>query len=200
MKVNSRVIKSLKENARKTFKKTQLPVFEITENHQIGENFGEKLSNAIEQIFQDNFESVIVVGNDCPDLKVEDILKTKELLQNQELVLGPDLRGGLYLIGIKKDAYDKNDFANFEWQSKNLQNSIVDFAKKRLYNFSKLLQKVDINFNDDLLAFLRTNWTIHFASILKSILQFNLFQFLEIQFSLSCIETNPYLTLRGPPA
>lgn len=199
-KSDSRLIKSLREKSRNTINKTGLEVFETTEKQQTGSNFGEKLSNAIQNIFQQNFDSVIVVGNDCPGLKAEDILKTQKLLKDQKLVLGPDLRGGLYLIGIQKKAFVKKDFKNLDWQSENLQNSIALFAEKRDYKFTKLLQKIDVNFQTDINKFLGGCESLNFAEKLKSILQFNIFQFQDYLFPKHGIEINRNLSLRGPPS
>lgn len=199
-KSDSRLIKILKEKSRNTINKTGLTVFEINEKQQIGVNFGEKLSNAIENIFQKNYDSVIVVGNDCPSLKTEDILKTHKLLKDQKIVLGPDLRGGLYLIGVQKKAFEKDDFINLDWQSENLQNSIANFARKRDFKFAKLLERIDINFQADISKFFESRSIPLFAAKLKSILQFKLFQFQDFQFPKYRNDIKTSLCLRGPPA
>lgn len=70
---------------------------------QEGRTFGDRLNNAVETLLQLGYERIVIVGSDCPDLDSQDLLTALESLESRSVVLGPDHRGGLYLIGISKE-------------------------------------------------------------------------------------------------
>lgn len=81
---------------------------------QAGATFGERLENAIESLARCGYDAIVVVGRDCPELKTEDINQAFSLLASQRLVLGPDHRGGCYLIGFH--ANDRLLLRGVRWQ------------------------------------------------------------------------------------
>lgn len=196
---NKRLLHFLQKQSRKTLQKTHLPLFTFTEDLQTGDNFGDRLSNAIESVFNLDFESVIVIGNDCPDLNSEDILKTQELLKDQKLVLGPDLRGGLYLIGIQKKAFSKESFRKLKWQSSELQKSIIKFAEKSDFNYRKLKSLFDLNFSENLEHYLSSKNKVKIGLVILSLFQyidFGLLKNLNSNFPKVVLRQT---LLRGPP-
>jgi len=81
---------------------------------QQGTSFGERLDNAIETLAQLRYEEIVIVGQDCPDLEPVDIRRAFKLLEKHRLVLGPDHRGGCYLIAIH--ASERVRLQGVEWQ------------------------------------------------------------------------------------
>lgn len=102
---------------------TQIPCFPFSEEQQQGRNFGSRLANAVETVFEKGFERVIVIGNDCPKLSAKKIQDADQILQKKDWVLGPDKQGGFYLIGINKAAFHKSIFEGLAWESSLLQQS-----------------------------------------------------------------------------
>ena len=76
---------------------------------QEGCGFGERLRNAVETLAGGGYARIIMVGGDCPDLGEADILRAERLLREYDVVLGPDHRGGNYLIGIHSSDRDLLD-------------------------------------------------------------------------------------------
>lgn len=74
-----------------------------TSHLQSGRSFGEKLQNAVERLTTLGFEEIVIVGRDCPRLGRGDIALAFEGLATQRLVLGPDHRGGCYLIALRAE-------------------------------------------------------------------------------------------------
>ena len=96
-----------------TFQKlcdTGLPVIVSNENTQKTHSLATNLSRAISEVFQKGFQKVIVVGNDCPELNQATLEKAIQSLRRGENVLGPDMEGGSYLIGIDKSGYCEDTF------------------------------------------------------------------------------------------
>ena len=70
---------------------------------QRGDDLGERLSGAFEQLFSLGYGQVVAIGADSPTLPSEYIERAFELLARAEndLILGPSADGGYYLIGMK---------------------------------------------------------------------------------------------------
>lgn len=91
---------------------TGLPVIVSNEHSQKKHSLAGNLSQAISEVFQQGFQKVIVVGNDCPDLNQPTLEKAIQSLREGKGVLGPDMEGGNYLIGIDKSGFCKKAFDN----------------------------------------------------------------------------------------
>jgi len=150
------VFSALNSQIIKTVKKTRLPYFHFSEEEQIGDNFGERFSNAIESIFDKGFTNVITIGNDTPHLKASHLLETSKKLQKNDLVLGPSKNGGFYLMGIKKSHFNKETFLKLPWQTAKLHKSIskITSSKKLIVSFLEILK--DINIKEDIKAILNS--------------------------------------------
>jgi uncharacterized protein len=71
---------------------------------QRGENFGERLYFAAEDLFQCGFDAVCLIDSDSPTIPPENFARAVELLSmsGNHIVLGPCDDGGYYLIGLKQ--------------------------------------------------------------------------------------------------
>ena len=133
-------------------KASGLPTFFYSEHLQIGNNFGERFTNAIESIFDKGFETVIALGNDCLAVSKNDILQAAELLETTPSVLGPSTDGGVYLLGIQKQAFQKEAFLNIDWQTEYVLEQLSSLNK----NIKILSTKSDIDTTDDLVVALKS--------------------------------------------
>jgi glycosyltransferase A (GT-A) superfamily protein (DUF2064 family) len=68
---------------------------------QTGRNFAARFENAIETLTHLGYEEIVAIGRDCPALCASDIELAFAELASKKLVLGPDHRGGCYLIAIR---------------------------------------------------------------------------------------------------
>ena len=89
-------------------------------------SFGKRLSEAIQVVFERGFEKVICIGNDCPALDENRILAAVEKLQTVDTVVGPDKRGGVYLLGISSKSFKPEIFENLAWQSEQMLESFME--------------------------------------------------------------------------
>lgn len=89
-------------------------------------SFGQQLSAAIQVVFERGFEKVICIGNDCPALNKNRILEATEKLQVVDTVVGPDNRGGVYLLGISSKSFKPDVFENLAWQSEKMLESFIE--------------------------------------------------------------------------
>ena len=70
-------------------------------HRQTGRNFGTRFENAIETLVHLGYEEIVAIGRDCPALRAGDIERAFAELSSRKLVLGPDHRGGCYLIAFR---------------------------------------------------------------------------------------------------
>jgi glycosyltransferase A (GT-A) superfamily protein (DUF2064 family) len=81
---------------------------------QRGRGFGERLSNAFDELSRQGYQQIVIVGRDCPELNAEDIHDAFAALDKGCAALGPDHRGGCYLIGLH--ASDAALLRDIDWQ------------------------------------------------------------------------------------
>jgi hypothetical protein len=83
-------------------------------HRQSGCGFAERFENAIETMAQLGYDEVVAVGRDCPGLRALDIERAFAELASKKLVLGPDHRGGCYLIAFR--AADRELLRDVRWK------------------------------------------------------------------------------------
>lgn len=68
---------------------------------QKGFTLGEKMTNAFDEGF-DSYNKVAIIGSDCYDLNSKTITLAFEMLEENDLVVGPAKDGGYYLLAMKE--------------------------------------------------------------------------------------------------
>ena len=76
-------------------------------------DLGERLSRVIEGEFRRGAGKVIVVGADCPLLREGHLADAEAALEQGDLVFGPALDGGYYLVGLNRPL--RSLFENVAW-------------------------------------------------------------------------------------
>jgi len=113
---------------------------------QKGNDLGERMQHAFEMAFKEGYEKVVIVGSDLFDLKSAHIENAFKALENHNLVIGPSLDGGYYLLGMK--VLHPAVFKNKQWGT----DSVLETTLKNLEQENvKLLEALnDIDTFDDL--------------------------------------------------
>jgi hypothetical protein len=68
---------------------------------QRGADLGQRLAAAVTDAFADGAGPLLVIGTDAPTLTTEHLAAALTALENRDVVLGPALDGGYYLIGMR---------------------------------------------------------------------------------------------------
>ncbi len=68
---------------------------------QVGGDLGERLLAAFDEHFESDAQHVVIIGSDCPDVTAVDIEDAWLALEGHDVVLGPALDGGYWLIGLR---------------------------------------------------------------------------------------------------
>lgn len=84
---------------------------------QRGENFGERLYFAAEDLFKCGFDAVCLIDSDSPTIPAENFARAVELLSlpGDHIILGPCDDGGYYLIGLKQP--HREVFDGIDWST-----------------------------------------------------------------------------------
>ena len=121
---NRRIARRLNQHAVAAARRTGLPVYVVDSDHQQGRSFGERLVNAIQGVFV-HHSTVLVIGNDCPGLTERHLLRAERYLQNRQIVLGPDADGGVYLVGLDREAFQAEEWLRLPWQTGELFRTLL---------------------------------------------------------------------------
>jgi rSAM/selenodomain-associated transferase 1 len=71
---------------------------------QTGRTLGDRLAAAFAREFATGARHVVIIGSDCPDLDARRLRAAFAALRRRDVVLGPALDGGYYLIGLARPA------------------------------------------------------------------------------------------------
>ncbi|MGH7548357.1 MAG: TIGR04282 family arsenosugar biosynthesis glycosyltransferase [Gemmatimonadales bacterium] len=69
---------------------------------QTGESLGDRLSNAFAHEFAEGAGRAVIIGSDCPGVDRRLVAEAFGALNEDDVVLGPALDGGYYLIGLSR--------------------------------------------------------------------------------------------------
>lgn len=157
-------------------------------------SFGQQLSTAIQVIFERGFEKVICIGNDCPALDKNRILEAAEKLQTIDAVLGPDNRGGVYLLGISRKDFKPEVFENLAWQSEKMLESYIEQADNQSILMLEALS--DIHTFQELQTYTTSKY---FIAFLLQIIEQTISKIQDFYLNLTENSSIRSLSLRAPP-
>lgn len=114
------VAAALLRRTERTLGRSGLPVLRSSETDQRGDTFGQRLTNALADAYAAGWDRLLVVGGDGPDLTAGHLRAAARRLAAGRPVLGPDHRGGTWLIGLHRDDFDPAGLAGQSWETDNL--------------------------------------------------------------------------------
>jgi rSAM/selenodomain-associated transferase 1 len=82
---------------------------------QVGDDLGARMNQAFKTLFTQGYGQVLLIGTDLPTLPIDHFRQALASLENHDLVLGPALDGGYYLIGLKRMAPEL--FVDIPWST-----------------------------------------------------------------------------------
>ncbi|GMV48633.1 MAG: hypothetical protein NBKEAIPA_03465 [Nitrospirae bacterium] len=82
---------------------------------QVGDDLGTRMHHTFETLFGQGYRRVCLVGTDVPSLPLTHYRDALEWLTRHDVVLGPAMDGGYYLIGLTKP--QPSLFADIPWST-----------------------------------------------------------------------------------
>lgn len=71
------------------------------------------------------YKKVVLMPMDRPFIKVDDLISAFSRLDSNRFVLGPEMNGGVYLIGMTASEAKKDYFSNVRWSTKDSFNDLI---------------------------------------------------------------------------
>ncbi|MEN1786421.1 MAG: TIGR04282 family arsenosugar biosynthesis glycosyltransferase, partial [Bacteroidota bacterium] len=113
---------------------------------QQGIDLGTRMENAFKAGFEEGYQKIIVIGSDLYDLSEKDLEVAFAKLDHHNVVLGPAMDGGYYLLGMRE--LKPQLFQNKSWGTNTvLQDTLVDLKKESYY---VLDQRNDVDYYEDI--------------------------------------------------
>lgn len=109
---------------------------------QFGDDLGAKMEYAFQTAFENNYEKVLLIGSDLYDLEPSHINEAFEKLKNKDVVIGPALDGGYYLVGLKKNYPEI--FKNKRWGTSSVRKDTLKNLEKVDVHLLPILNDVDV--------------------------------------------------------
>lgn len=118
---------------------------------QQGSDLGKRMENAFKASFAIGYKKTIIIGSDCPGIG-EDILKNAFVKLNSfDIILGPAIDGGYYLLGMKKSHPYLFQYIN--WSTDKVLQQTIDLCKRNQLSYFLLPELSDIDEETDLKYF-----------------------------------------------
>ncbi len=168
---DEQIAKGLIAHTKAAAEATGLPVIVRDSGQQRGTGFGERLANAIEDVFALGYEQIITLGTDTPDISAATILEVAARIEPGVLVTGPAPDGGIYTLGISQCDWNREDFLKIGWQTGGVQKGLEQCASDNRLAQTVLAPLADLDSKADL-----QNWLLKavagkpLARLLRSIL------------------------------
>ncbi len=115
---------------------------------QEGQDLGARMHHAIQEAWQEDCGKICLIGSDIYELSAEIIHDAFELLDNADVVIGPSVDGGYYLIGMKIPI--KEVLENKNWGTSSVLQETIDELKKMGKTYALLTPLNDIDELEDI--------------------------------------------------
>jgi rSAM/selenodomain-associated transferase 1 len=122
---------------------------------QVGDDLGARMQQAFDAMFAKGYQRVFIIGTDVPSLPLEHYKQALALLETNDLVLGPALDGGYYVIGLKRAVPEL--FANIPWSTDRVLSMTLEKATSLGLKTARLPEWRDVDTIDDLQALIEAS-------------------------------------------
>ena len=92
------------------------------------DNLGDRMQHTIAHLRKCGFNQVCIIGSDAPTLPISHILSCQQQLESHDVVLGPALDGGIYLLGANLKLAD---LTTIPWSSHQVFDDLKALLKQQ---------------------------------------------------------------------
>ena len=133
--------------------------------YQEDSDLGERMSNAFKKSFALGAEKAVIIGTDVPDISIDLIIRSFDLLDKKDIVIGPSTDGGYYLLAMKKP--NNNIFTGINWSTESVLDQTINRINEDNFSFAKLEQLHDIDDEHSLKLWMKECSTDYDNSVFK---------------------------------
>jgi hypothetical protein len=119
---------------------------------QVGDDLGTRMHQACTTLFTQGYRRVLLIGTDVPTLPLDHFKQALTSLENHDLVLGPAIDGGYYLIGLTRPIPEL--FVDIPWSTDQVLRLTQEKAVKLGLTTALLEPWRDVDTLADLQAFI----------------------------------------------
>ena len=119
---------------------------------QKGADLGNKMRDAFEQGFALGYNRVILTGSDLPHLPAATLDDAAKKVETCDVVIGPALDGGYYLVAMKQDRFFPEMFDDIPWSTPDVLNITLKKLAEGRRKHCLLTAMRDIDTLEDLTA------------------------------------------------
>ena len=130
---------------------------------QRGDDLGERMMNAFREAFSQGFQTAVLIGSDTPDLPCSFIDEAFLSLRSHDVVIGPSVDGGYYLIGFRGETFLPSTFEGIPWSTAQVFQKTTEVLSEKKYQIKILPMLRDIDTLNDLQIFFVKNINTDFA-------------------------------------
>jgi len=113
---------------------------------QVEGDLGDKIKAAFREVFE-VVDQAIIIGSDCAQLDSSHIQSAVDQLEKHDVVIGPTLDGGYYLLGMNGNY--ETLFEDINWSTETVLQETIDKANQQTISV-KLIDKLsDIDYIED---------------------------------------------------
>ncbi|MEX0777781.1 MAG: TIGR04283 family arsenosugar biosynthesis glycosyltransferase [Phycisphaeraceae bacterium] len=113
-------------------------------------DLGQRLRHAALQALTEGAERIVLIGTDCPLLDTDRLDQAFAALDDHDVVIGPALDGGYYLIGVKSDHAEL--FTGIAWGGPTVLAQTLEACRQLGLHSALLPALPDVDTPDDLAA------------------------------------------------
>jgi len=96
---------------------------------QQGKDLGQRMGNALSRAFDQGAQKAVLVGTDIPDISAHQFLLAQNLLGQNDVVIGPSMDGGYWLIGFRRDRFNPGLFRQVDWGTDSVFSTTIEKCK-----------------------------------------------------------------------
>ncbi len=119
-------------------------------------DIGCRMAAAFQASFTAGMDRVALIGIDCPDLNAQLMAEAFQALREHDLVLGPALDGGYYLIGLRR--LIPQLFSGIRWSTAEVLPQTLTIAQRLELVVAKLRCLSDVDCPEDLSVWKQANF------------------------------------------
>ncbi|MDX2230416.1 MAG: TIGR04282 family arsenosugar biosynthesis glycosyltransferase [Leptolyngbyaceae cyanobacterium bins.349] len=116
-------------------------------------DLGDRLARSLQAAFATGAAQVVIIGSDCPELNPALLQQAFVALDQHDLVLGPALDGGYYLIGLRR--FVPELFVEIAWSTAEVCAQTLAIARQLNLDVFLLPPLADVDYPEDLVIWQR---------------------------------------------
>ncbi|WDP90252.1 MAG: TIGR04282 family arsenosugar biosynthesis glycosyltransferase [Desulfobacter sp.] len=112
---------------------------------QFGRDLGERMAAALDRAFDFGAQKAVILGSDVPQVCASHIEDAFAALDENEVVLGPSLDGGYWLIGARPERFSPEIFAGVDWGTPAVFSRTLELCRKNNLSHGEVASLQDVD-------------------------------------------------------